>query len=137
VLAARRFEEAAVAISPSYRPAGGQPLLLQRQTHRFAVIVRVGGEIDLATHMDLRTVLLEACEAAEPPSPVVLDLSEVDFLASVGLAELLRCHHWANRRCTPLRVVASQRRVLRPIQITGLDRTLDIYPSVEAALRPA
>lgn len=125
-----------MATSPTCRP-DDQVLQLERVEHRSGIVVRIRGEIDLSNHMKLREGLFEACEMVQPPSPVVLDLSEVEFLASVGLSELLLCHERAMARRTPLRVVAAERRVLRPMEVTGLDRLLDLYPSLDEALTVA
>src|SRR5215207_1654788 len=88
-------KEAAMAAFPTCRPAGDQLLRLRREVHQLGVIIRVAGEIDLSSHLELRTEVFDACNAVRPPSPVVLDLTEVEFLASVGLTELLLCHERA------------------------------------------
>lgn len=124
-----------MATSPTCKPAGESTLGLRRETHRLGMIVRVAGEIDLNSHLDLRSELLDACTAVSPPAQLVVDLTGVEFLSSVGLSELLTAHELASSQRTPMRLVVTQRLVLRPIQVTGLDRKLDIYPSVEEALR--
>jgi anti-sigma B factor antagonist len=123
--------------TPTCKPGGAQLLHLQRDTYPLGVVIRVFGEIDLSSHLRLRTELFDACESVEPPAPVVLDLTGVEFLASVGLSELLLCNERAIARGTPLRVVASERHVLRPIEVTGLDRLLSVHPNVDAALNAA
>lgn len=123
-----------MAAFPACSPAGDQLLRLRREIHRLGMIVRVAGEIDLLSHLELRAEVFDAFDAVRPPTPVVLDLTEVEFLASVGLTELLLCHERASIARTPLRVVASDRRVLRPIEVTGLSGLLDIYPNVDEAL---
>lgn len=123
-----------MAASPAIEPTGNEQLHVERQVHDCGAVVRVTGEIDLYNHLQLRAVVFDACEAVEPPAPVVLDLTRVAFIASVGLSELLVCHEHASARQTALRVVASSPRVLRPIEVTGLLRVLDVYPSVDAAI---
>lgn len=123
-----------MAAFPTCSPAGDQLLRLEREIHQLGVIVRVAGEIDLSSHLELRAEVFEACNAVRPPSAVVLDLTEVEFLASVGLTELLLCHERASAGRTPLRVVANGRMVLRPLEVTGLSGLLDLYPNVDEAL---
>lgn len=123
-----------MAASPAMEPTGNEQLRVERQVHECGAVVRVAGEIDLYNHLQLRAGVFDACEAVEPPAPVVLDLTGVAFIASVGLSELLLCHEQASARRTPLRVVASTPRVLRPIEVTGLLRVLDVYPCLDAAL---
>jgi anti-anti-sigma regulatory factor len=63
---------------------------------------------------------------------LVIDLTEVDFLASAGMAELVRAH-----RLTPsmaVRVVATGRVTLRPLELTRLADELVIAPTLSAAL---
>jgi anti-sigma B factor antagonist len=99
-----------------------------------AVVVRAWGEVDMSNADLLDEQLRDATAMAVPPAPVVLDLAGVSFLPSTGL-KLLSSHH---DRCaehgSPLRVVAAHRRVLRPIQITGLDQKLALARSVDQAL---
>jgi anti-sigma B factor antagonist len=71
---------------------------------------------------------------AVPPGPVVLDLTDVSFLPSTGLALLVTHHDRCADHGSPLRVVAAHRQVLRPIRITGLDQKLVIASTVDDAL---
>ena len=123
-----------MAVSPAHEPAGNEYLLVERHDHECAAIVRVSGEIDLFNHLQLRAAVFDACEAVEPPKPVVLDLTGIQFIASVGLSELLMCHQHTSARQTPLRVVADAPKVLRPLEVTGLLRLLEVYPCLDAAL---
>jgi anti-sigma B factor antagonist len=99
-----------------------------------AVVVRVQGDVDMMTkdRLDERLRAVEA--AVEPPAAVVLDLSGVRFLASMGLALLIDHHERCERRGTPLRVVVTNNQVRRPIELTGLNQVLAIVESVDAAL---
>lgn len=124
-----------MATSGIRRPIGDQLLSLRRESRGSDVIVRVGGELDLTSHLELRQELFEVGGLLDPPARLIVDLTEVGFLASVGLTELLMAHERLSSRRIPLRVVANHRRILRPIELTGLDRKLDLYPSVEEALR--
>jgi anti-anti-sigma factor len=63
----------------------------------------------------------------------VIDLSEVVFLASVGMAELVRAHRQL-RAEIPVRIVATGRLVLRPLELTRLTDELDIHPTLATAL---
>jgi anti-sigma B factor antagonist len=99
---------------------------------RHALLV-VEGEIDTMTadalERALTTLLAESSEA------LVVDLTAVTFLASSGLAVLIRAAHQAGER--RLRLVSTARAVRRPIEITGSDQLFDLYPDRAAALSPA
>jgi anti-sigma B factor antagonist len=101
-----------------------------------AVIVRFVGEIDLNSVEPVREALTTALADATAPHPIVLDLTGVGFLASAGLAELQTAHQRAEDQHTPLRIVATGRAVLRPLEVTGMTDTLDIRADITAALAP-
>lgn len=97
-----------------------------------AVVLTVTGEVDLNTAPRLREALEEA--VAAHPSLLVVDLTDVDFLGSPGLAALIAAHDRAQPR-TRLRVVASSTTpVLRPIRLTGLEELLNVHPTLDHAL---
>jgi hypothetical protein len=48
---------------------------------------------------------------------------------------MLDCHEDGKAAGTPVRLVAEHDQVLRPIQVTELDRVFDLYPTLTAALR--
>ncbi|MFL6122182.1 STAS domain-containing protein [Actinophytocola sp.] len=111
------------------------PLLRVHQEARGgAVVVRVVGDVDLATAPALDAHLCRAQEQLTPPTPLVLDLTGVEFLASAGLSELIK----HSQRCATigsrLIVVAAHRPVLRAMEVTGLTDTIAVVASVDDAL---
>ena len=96
-----------------------------------AAVVHVAGELDLVTTPALRDAIADALSS--PPPLVVLDLTDVDFLASAGLSELIAAGERAQGRTT-LRIVAANRSTLRPLSMTGLDSMLAVFPTVDEAL---
>ena len=107
----------------------------EREAQGNAVVVRVSGQVDSHTAPDLGEQL--AAAFADAAGPVVVDLTAVDFLASVGLSLLVQYHQVGVRQGTPLRVVAPARNPLRALRATMLDQTLELYPSVPEALAAA
>ncbi|MEV6445016.1 STAS domain-containing protein [Amycolatopsis sp. NPDC051716] len=98
-----------------------------------AVVLRVDGALDLALAPKLRR-LAERAARLGPPL-LVIDLTGVTFLASAGMAELVRAHR-GPAASAPLRVVATGRITLRPLELTRLVDELAIYPSLPEALAP-
>lgn len=96
-----------------------------------AVVVHVVGEIDTLTAPLLRDRLDEQVAAAEL---VVLDLSDVTFLGSAGLAVLVAAKDEADRREHRLRLVCGSRIVTRALQATGLLGLFDTADGVPEAL---
>jgi anti-sigma B factor antagonist len=84
----------------------------------------VGGEIDLLTAASL----VEA--AAEPlgtsPATLVLDLSEVTFCDSAGVAALVKIYHRATGQGTDLRVQGAGQMVRHVLEISGVDRVITV-----------
>jgi len=99
-----------------------------------ARVVHVVGEIDTLTAPVLRTRLDEHV-AAVPL--LVLDLSDVTFLGSAGLAVLVAAKDEADRRRHTLRIVPGSRIVMRALEATGLLQIFDIAEGVPQALEPA
>lgn len=96
-----------------------------------AVIVEASGEIDMLTAPGLEHQLQQAVACS--PRRLVLDLTDVTFLASAGLALLVR----ACRDCgdaTDLRVIAATSATQRPIELTGLVDDLRIHHDRAEAL---
>jgi anti-sigma B factor antagonist len=96
------------------------------------VIVAVTGEIDLATAASLRDAL--TAELAAGPDVLIVDLDGVEFFTSVGLTTLALTQRAAKERGVALRVIATSRATLRPLQITGMADDLALYASRADAL---
>lgn len=96
-----------------------------------AVVLSVSGEIDLVTAPELGESI-NAAMAQEPPT-LVVDLSEVDFLASAGMAVLLGCNKQAQGKIR-FRVVAAGNTTFRPMELTGLPDEISIFPTRAEAL---
>jgi anti-sigma B factor antagonist len=80
------------------------------------------GEVDSSSAGILRERLDAALDAAGHGDvhEIVVDLVPVTFLDSAGLCVLAGAHRRATERGLALRVLASARAVVRPLQITGL-----------------
>jgi anti-sigma B factor antagonist len=98
-----------------------------------AVVVSVSGDADVLTAPRLRDALDRGLAEAVG-GPVLLDLTDVGFLASRGLSTIVDAHQEAGAT-TPLRVVVDHARpVVRPIQLSGLDAERTLFGTVEDAL---
>ena len=96
-----------------------------------ATVVHVVGEIDTLTAPVLRAQLDEHL----PTVPLlVLDLSDVTFLGSAGLAVLVAAKDAADARGHTLRLVCGSRIVIRALEATGLLTLFDVADGVPEAL---
>jgi anti-sigma B factor antagonist len=112
-------------------------LRMERKSTADGVLVRVAGELDVTTLDEFTTELTAARVAAAPPTPVLLDMRGIEFMGSSALAVLVTHHHRCASSGTPLRVVADQRAVLRPLALTGLATTLEVTATIAAAVNRA
>ena len=104
-------------------------------SHRLphAVVITAAGEVDLATSGHLKNVV--QAEFDGRPGIVVIELSAVTFLSSVGLAVLVEAERTADRSRQSLRIVVRDGRpVVRAIAASGLTDHLPVFRSLDEAL---
>ena len=97
-----------------------------------AAVVSIGGEIDLSTAPAFEKAIAEALE--HRPAVLAIELSGVTFMASVGLRVLAATNEKVGAS-TRIAVVANNPAASRPIQLTGLDNVVELFPTLDAALR--
>ncbi len=98
-----------------------------------AVVLAVRGIVDMAAAPALAKqvgVILR-----RRPPVMVVDLTEVNFLATAGMSIVMEAHRKSEELSVSCRVVADGPVTVRPMQLLGIDDLLDMYPTVDAALR--
>lgn len=97
-----------------------------------AVVLAVAGEVDLLSASLLGEGITSALAGA--PDLLVIDLSEVSFLASIGITALLEARREAGTG-TRVRVVAPEAGVVnRTLRLTGLHEALAVAGTRDEAL---
>ena len=99
--------------------------------HDGVSVVSVSGEIDLVTAPTLEQAI--GAVVADSPTALVIDLSAVEFLGSVGL-KILAATYEKVGEATEFGVVARGPATRRPIHLTGLDKTFPLYQTLDDAL---
>ncbi len=94
-------------------------------------VLSVDGVVDLATSPPLEELISQLID--EGPKALIMDLTAVSFLASVGLRILAETHERVGG-AGKFAVVATGPVTARPIQLTKLDEFLALYPTVDDAL---
>lgn len=112
-------------LAPRNTSARSSPLSIGVELDGSTVILRLHGELDLATADQLRrsihTVLVE-----HDPHRLLLDVAELAFADSSGLSVLVWAHKQLTSRDHQLRLHHPQRHIRRILHVTGLDTRLHI-----------
>lgn len=98
------------------------------------MVISVEGELDIATAPEFERELVNAvrCAAAR----VVVDLTATTFFDSSAIRALVAGSRRLEASGADTCVVCSNSTVERVLQITGVDRLLEVYATVEDAVRP-
>jgi anti-sigma B factor antagonist len=97
-------------------------------------IVRLAGELDLATAPELAEVL----QGLEPSCKrIILDLTGLEFIDSTGLRLAVTEHSRASADGFEFVIAGAAGAVLKVLRLTGLDVTLPLAPDVASVLGDA
>jgi anti-anti-sigma factor len=94
-------------------------------------IVAVSGVVDMLTSPQLETAIDAALE--QKPSGIVIDFTDVEFLASAGMGVLVAAHDKAGSDVA-FSVVADGPATSRPLKLVGITEIVSLYPSLDEAL---
>ena len=112
--------------------------VVARDVNDGVAVVEVRGDLDSMTASGFEGWVRERLPGWRD---VVLDLDEVGFLASAGVAVLIRLRQEATRRGMRVHLAGRRNRaVSHPLRVLGLEAVLDLQPdarAVVAGLAPA
>jgi anti-sigma B factor antagonist len=112
---------------------GGLDTSLTRPAPGVHVLV-VDGEVDTLTAPALGEALGALLEQEPTDAVAAVDLDGVGFLASSGLAVLIRAAHRAEAQGRALHLLGGSRAVTRPLEVTGSDRLFTLLPGLDELL---
>lgn len=95
-------------------------------------VVAVSGELDLVTAPQLAECI-DAVMAEHVPAALIVDLTGVAFLASMGMTVLAQTRERLGASIG-FAVVADGPRTSRPLMLMGLDHTFALYTDLDAAV---
>jgi anti-sigma B factor antagonist len=107
------------------------PLAVERTSEEGVELLLVEGELDIATAPRLLSALNGAVQ--EAIRSLVVDLSEVGFMDSTGLALLINAHRRLARRSKGFAVVCPPGPLWRVFEITDMVETLHVCPDRRSA----
>lgn len=120
--------------APAPRPPGSSTelsIIVSGRPGR--VVVEVGGELDLHTAGQLRTVLTEL--AADGHGHVVVDFAGVTFCDAAGLGALVAANNRLAERGGTLRLVGVRPAQRKILHVTRLNELFPVYETVDEAAR--
>ena len=97
------------------------------------VVLSVCDAVDTLSAPQLSEAICDALGAA--PAGLIVDLTDVEFLASVGMSVLLAAQEAADAMTVRFGIVADGAATSRPIRLLGIDAILVLYPPLGDALR--
>ncbi len=95
-------------------------------------VIRLSGNVDLEHSPDIRKMLLEA--VAEKVN-VFVDLSEVTYIDSSGIACLVEALQTARNHGANLGLVAVSRQAMRVLELARLDMVFSIHDDLASAFQ--
>ena len=95
-------------------------------------VLKVSGSAGASEAEKFRTRLDEIV-SAKPPV-LVLDLTEMEFICSLGLSAIIAAHLKARHHQGQIRLVNPQAHVQNLLDVTRLTKVFAIYPSLQGAL---
>ncbi len=96
------------------------------------VVVSAVGAIDMLTAPQLQEVIDAAAD--RKPAALILDMTEVDFLASAGMRVLVMAQRRVGDEARFV-VVADGPATSRPLKITGLTDHIELFSTLDVALQ--
>lgn len=109
---------------------------IEKQTTAGVRILSVRGELDLATAPQLDELLIVR---DGDPDPVLVDLSDCEFIDSTGIAVIVRA--WQQRRGDDglppnglLALCAPDKQVRRLLDVTGVGTSISVFDDCDAAV---
>jgi anti-sigma B factor antagonist len=125
------LDEEREAATDSAIPASASTCVVSEHSVDDVAIVSASGVVDLLTAPQFEEVLRAAL--ARKPRGVVVDLTDVEFLASAGMGVLVAAHDEAGFD-TRLCIVAEGPATSRPLKLVGIADIVPLYATLEEAL---
>lgn len=109
---------------------GGGLSITEQHVNR-AARLSVSGEIDVANGTQLRRKLAVSISDSTNDQ-VIVDMRQVTFMSSTGIAALVDAHWQADQYGKPLHVIVGDNRtVTHPLRLAGVDAVLSLHATAD------
>ncbi len=95
------------------------------------LVVKLHGDVDLEHCVPVRQLLLDAAGRGRQ---LLVDLSEVTYVDSSGIASLIEAMQLARKNDTSLTLFSASEQVRRVFELARLDKVFNMHPDLDAAL---
>ena len=95
------------------------------------LIVQLVGDVDLEHCTAVRGLLLDGVSHGKD---LLVDMSQVTYLDSSGIASLLEAMQLATKNGTAVKLFAASAQVMRVFELARLDRVFSIHTDLDAAM---
>ena len=95
------------------------------------VVVKLSGDVDLEHCAAVRGLLLDGVSHGKD---LLVDLSDVSYLDSSGIASLVEALQIAAKNGTALKLFSASAQAMRVFELARLDKVFAIHPDLDAAL---
>ena len=96
-----------------------------------ATIVALSGDVDLQTSPEVRQGLLECLEKHDK---VVVDMSQVNYIDSSGVASLVKAFQVSRKKGSSFALAHISAAALRVLNLARLDKVFSIFENIEDAI---
>jgi anti-sigma B factor antagonist len=93
-------------------------------------LVRVRGEVDLSWSQQVRRAILDALGAS---GKVGVDLSQVNYIDSSGIAALVEGFQNARSKGQQFGLIGASKPVMAVLQLARLDKVFPLFPDLDSA----
>ncbi len=109
-----------------------RPLRIDVQQREGVPVVALHGAATMDVSAHLREELVGLAERQH--AQIIIDLSDLDFIGSVGLGAIVAAHLKCRHHNGVIKLANPTEPILNLLTVTKLTELLSIFPSVEAAL---
>jgi anti-sigma B factor antagonist len=111
---------------------GSDVLRIEVEQRGDSVIVKLSGSANMDVCNTLQDRLYEVIDL--PARQLIVDMSELDFMSSVGLGAIIAAHLRGRHRNCELKLVSPKPDILELLDLTKLTRLFDVFKSVDEAV---